>query len=124
WTTVQGSASMTVTGTALPSGSNTCVIPILRPRMPSMVMFVSNSLLLSEGQPVTASHGVGITYNSVQRLPLRSIIACEPHGCVQHCRPPASTLQRRREVGSQHSLCSTGIVCLISGTQQHKHLWR
>src|SRR5438046_7689850 len=81
---------MTVTGTALPSGSNTCVIPILRPRMPSMVMFVSNSLLLSEGQPVTASHGVGITYNSVQRLPLRSIIACEPHGCVHNidARPP------------------------------------
>src|SRR5687768_10888680 len=35
-TTVHGPAWTTVTGTALPSSVNTCVIPTLRPRSPSL----------------------------------------------------------------------------------------
>ena len=34
--TVQGPASMTVTGTWLPSSANTCVIPTFRPINPSL----------------------------------------------------------------------------------------
>ena len=39
WTTTHGPALMTVAGWTVPSGSNTCVMPTLRPIMPVTMVF-------------------------------------------------------------------------------------